>query len=443
MTNEQRKEKYMNRNIKLYPPFLAVIWDVLFVFTITTMFFNNQKGLSYAQIMSLESVLMFSGCIMCIPITKLFAKVSPIKSLRIALLGYAAFLLLCIFGTNYFVIAVGYMFVAFGYCVVAVKGPSLLTDSLSVVKRDKDYNRIYGKGLSYAYAAEAIGAVFVTSIYNYNPYLTFWISFAIIMLGELYSFLIKEPAKFQEKNVDISANNQSKETETPKPKKRKYTSSYLKLLTSSFVISILLYSFMFRGVVSIDTGAFKIYLQEATELNALPIWAFGAIYGIMKICVALSNKYQFKFNLKFGVRCLIIFNVLSVLTLLINGLMFIISPFSTISLIIIIISSCIQCSLRPPNFIFVTNYTQVCMPKKDLERLYAMTTVVQYLGYAIMTAIFSALLSLFKDNYGYSILTYLAISLPLVIGSTIFFIRMLCKKYAEKFTVIKPEYTED
>ena len=442
MTNEERKEKYMNRNIKLFPPLLAITWDVLFVFTITTLFFHNQKGFSYSQIMMLESVLMLAGCVLCIPVTKLFAKVTPLNSTRIALLSYEAFLLLCIFGTNYFVILCGYLFLAFGYCVSMVKGTSLLTDSLSAVKRNKDFDRVYGRGLSYSYFAEAIGAVFVTTIYAHHPYLTFWISFGIIALFELYSFLFKEPSKFQEQNAEIEAKDLTK-VEEEKPKKRKYSSSYLKLLSSTFVISILLYSFVFRGVVSIDTGAFKIYLQNATELNVLPIWAFGVIYGIMKICVSLSNKYQFKFNLKFGVRCLIIFNVLLVLTLFVNGLAFVINPYSIVTVIIIVISSCIQCSLRPPNFIFITNYMQVCMPKRDIEKMYAMGIVVQYLGYSIMTAIFSGLLNVFKDNYGYSVLTYLAISLPLVIGSTIFFIRVLCKKYAQKFTVIKPEYTED
>ena len=83
------------------------------------------------------------------------------------------------------------------------------------------------------------------------------------------------------------------------------------------------------------------------------------------------------------------------------------------------------------------------MPQKNLEKLYAMSAVVQYLGYAVFSAIFSGLLAAFNDNYGYSILVYLAISLPIVIGSTIFLLRTLVKKYAQKYTIIKPEYTED
>ncbi len=445
MTNEERKILYMNRNIKMYPPFLALIWDVLFVWTISTLFFTNQKGLSYSQCMMIETILTFSACIMCIPVTKLFEKITPIKSLRCGLVGYAAFLILCIFGNKY-VVMIAPVFLAFGYCVLSVKGNPLLTDSLSEVKRDKEYNKIYGKGLSIYYTLEAVGAVVISYVYSINPYLTFYISLGCVVLAFLYSFLFKEPIKFQEKNVAIDGkvvdeNSQSAQI-NDKPKKKR-TDSYIKILSSAFVISLLLYSFMFRGLASIDTGAFKIYLQHLTDAKILPIWAFGCIFGIMRICTALSNKYQFKYNLKFGVRSLIIFNVLLVLTILLNGVMFIVAPTNIVSIFVIIISSCIMCSLRTPNFIFVTNYMQVCTPPRNLEKLYAVSTVVQYLGYAIMSAIFSGLLGAFNDNYGYSMLTYLAISLPLVIGATIFFIRMLTKKHAQKFTIIKPEYTED
>ncbi len=446
MTNEERKNYYMNRNIKLYPPMLALVWDVLFVMTITTMYFTEIKGLTYSECMLFETILTFSACVMCIPVAKLFDKVTPIVSLRFGLLGYAAFLILCIVGNTKFAILSSSVFLAFGYCVLNVKGNPLLTDSLQAVNRTKEYGKIYGKGLSIFYCLEAVGAVAISYIYDVssNKALAFYISLGCVALAMLLSFFFKDPSKFQMRNVEVEAKVLSPSESNPiKSKNIKQADSYFKILSSIFVISILLYSFMFRGVVSIDTGSFKIYLQQLTNRGVLPLWAFGCVYGFMKLCVALSNKYQFKYDLKFGVRSLIIFNVLLVATLLINGILFIFAPYSIATVVIIIISSCIQCSLRTPNFIFINNYLQVCMPQKNLEKLYAMSAVVQYLGYAVFSAIFSGLLAAFNDNYGYSILVYLAISLPIVIGSTIFLLRTLVKKYAQKYTIIKPEYTED
>ena len=474
MTNEERKEFYMNRNIKIYPTYLAFVWDLLFVWTISTMFFTNQKGLTYSQVISLDTVLMFSACIMCIPVTKLFSKFTPIKALRIGCLGYIVALLIWIFGSGYFMIALSQVFIGFAYCVLSVKGNPLLTDSLHAVKRDKDYGRIYGKGLSIFYVLEAVGAVGVTFVYTFNPYLAIWIAMGIVVVAELMSFLFVEPAKFQKQNVELSSASTQTKTEETAPKKKeiqiktsklkqlfndakkeqtdsvkdkKQTDSYFKILSSGFVISLLLYSFMFRGVVAIDTGSFKIYLQmllpSEGNTGIIPIWAFGCIYGIMKVCVALSNKFQFKYNLKFGVRSLIIFNFLLIASFIINAVMFIISPTSIITIVVIIISSCIQCSLRTPNQIFINNYIQVCLPNKNLEKLYALNTMIQYLGYALMSAVFSGLMSAFSNNYGLSIITYMAIfTIPLII-SLIVFLRLLCKKYASKYTIIKQEYVED
>ena len=86
---------------------------------------------------------------------------------------------------------------------------------------------------------------------------------------------------------------------------------------------------------------------------------------------------------------------------------------------------------------------QVCMPKRNIERAYATRTMVEYLGYGIISALYAALLSAFNDNWGLTNIVYISIlAVPLLI-SLILFIRALVKKYAEKFTVIKDEYTKD
>ena len=76
MTSEENKILYMNKNIKAFPPYLAFTWDVIFVWAISTMFFTTQKGLSYSQTIMLDSILMLAGCLMCIPLSRLFQKCS-------------------------------------------------------------------------------------------------------------------------------------------------------------------------------------------------------------------------------------------------------------------------------------------------------------------------------------------------------------------------------
>ena len=114
-----------------------------------------------------------------------------------------------------------------------------------------------------------------------------------------------------------------------------------------------------------------------------------------------------------------------------------------IVLVIIVILSYIQISLRIPNQIFLNNYMQVCVPKRNVEKAYAIRSTVEYLGYSLMSFVYSALLGVFNNDYGKSALVYVCIfAVPLII-SMIFFVRQLTKKYAEKYTIIKDEYIKD
>lgn len=435
MTNEERKEFYMNRNIKLSPSFIALTWDVIFIWTISTLYFTTQKGLSNSQVISLDSILMLAGCIFCIPVAKMFQNITPIKATRISLFGYAGYILLCIFGTSFITFVIAQLFLAFGYAINAIKTNSVLTDSLEVVKRDKDYQRIYGKGLSLLYIIEFVGAIGITYVYNWIPVMAYWFSFAVVVLAFGLSYFFKEPSKFQDKNVQISSIETTKKSTQP--------DSYFKILASAFLISMLVYAFLLRGVLSISGSALKIYLNELVSNRTIPIWAYGYLYAGSRLCAALSCKYQFKFNLKFGVRSLILFNAATIFSFLIAGLAYIINPSSIISIVIIIIVSYIQCSLRMPNQIFLNNYLQVCTDKKNIERAYSIRTMVEYLGYAVISALYAMLLNNFNDNYGLTSLTYIGIlAVPLVVSFAVF-LRFLIKKYTNKKTIIKKEYTED
>ena len=72
----------------------------------------------------------------------------------------------------------------------AVKTNRVLTDSLSVVNRDKDYQRIYGKGLSLYYILECVGSIFITYAYSWKPTSAFWLSFIIVSFTFILTFPI-------------------------------------------------------------------------------------------------------------------------------------------------------------------------------------------------------------------------------------------------------------
>lgn len=476
MTNEERKDFYMNRNIKVLPLYYAFTWDVMFVFTISTLFLTSQKGLSFSQVIMLESFRTLFTCIMCIPISKLFEKVPATTCSRISNLGFIGFLLLSIFGTSYIWFIFAEFFLALAYSIKSVKDNSMLNDSLRLVNRDKDYQRIYGGGLSVYYIAEAIGAIVITYIYNWQPYACYYISLAVVILILLYSFLIKNPEKFEPSNIQINAkveseipiknenkneniikkdvkidinaeNIENNKKQNKKLRKRNTTKQkpdgYLKILLTPMFLTMIIYLLFYRGVLAVDTSAFKTYLNILTDNGIIPVVVIGYLFAGVRLCTFISTKYQFKFNLKFGVRSLILFNVLAILTFVINGVTYMIAPASILSLVIISISSIIQSSIRMPNQIFCNNYMQVCLKRKNIERAYAIRSSIEFGAYSMMSFVYAGILELMNNDYGKTNLIYISIfAVPLII-SLIVFLRALIKKHTEKYTIIKEEYVED
>lgn len=439
MTNEEKMNYYMRRNVKLYPTFLALTWDVIFVWTISTMFFTTQKGLSFSQVVLLDSMLMIFGCILCIPVTNLFKNVNSVLATQIGTLGYGAYLLLCIFGTHYVTFILAQFFIAFGYIACGIKGNTILTQSLHILNKDKDYERVYGKGMATLYIIEAVGAIGITYVYNWQPYAAYWVSFAVVVFVFLYGFLLVSPEKFQKQNIVIDAHEQ---VQTPSKQKKK-ENVYLKILKSPFFLCLLLFMFVMRGTISIVSSNFKMFLQQITESGLMKASLFGYIYAVGKFVAALSSKFQFKFNLKFGIRSLIIFSVGLIVSFLGCGLIFMFLPLNWVSITCIIILSYVQMAIYQPCRIFVNNYMQVCIPPKDIEQAYSVRTMVEYLGYALVSAMYSMLLASFNNNYGLTSLVYISIlTLPIIL-SLVLFIRQLIKKYAQKYTIIKPEYVDD
>jgi len=436
ISNEERGKFYMQRNVKLSPALVALTWDVFFIWTISTLFFTQVKGLTNSQVIMLDSILMVFGCLFCVPVAKIFQNVKALTATRIGLLGYIVYLLIVTFGESYAVMILAQPFLAFGYATLSVKINTILTGSLHTIKRDKDYQRVYGKGMAIYYIIECIGAIGITYVYDWNPTAALMCSVAVAIVALLLTFGFKEPSKFMQQNISIDG-------KVEQPKQEKKPDSFIKLLKSAFFVSLLVYMFLCRGILSIASSSYKVYLNALINIDVIPMWIYGYLYAGTRLTAALFSKNQFKFNIKYGVRTLLMIVFSIITTFVITGVTYLIAPTSIISLVIITLASYVMGSLRTPNQIFINNYIQVCTPKRNHERAYSIRTMMEYLGYAAISAVYAGLLAVFNDNYGLTNLVYISIfAIPLII-SMVVFIRLLVKKHAQKYTVIKDEYTKD
>ena len=432
MTNKEKLDHYMNRNIKLYPTYLAITWDILFIWTINTMYYTQVKGLSYSQAVSLESILTLFSCLFCLFVIKFLKKVTPIKSLRIASVSAMAFLLIQIFATSYIQLVIAQAFLGFTFALGLIKSNFVITESLSAVNRDKEYQKVYGKGLSRYYIFEAICCIASSYIFDFNPDMVYWSAAVVVLIGFIYSFFFVEPKKYQDKNVEINSKTKTKEkTKTTKNKQ-----------IIAFVVILIIFAFTLRATLGIAGSNFRILLQEMINKDKLPLWAFGYIFAGMRILISFSTKYQFKYDLRYGVRCILAFVTIALLTFLLNGLIFMNLPLNIVTILFLVIFSYIQNSLRAPLSIFINNYIKNCVSESKRETIFALRAMMEYLGHSVGALLLSQLIGI-NNNYGLANVLFVSIiAIPLIVV-TLIFIRMLIKVYASKNTIIKREYVED
>ena len=63
-------EQDLKRNVKIYPWYRAFGYDFLFLWTISILYLTEIKGLSYSQVILLDSIFMLVAFSFQIPISK-------------------------------------------------------------------------------------------------------------------------------------------------------------------------------------------------------------------------------------------------------------------------------------------------------------------------------------------------------------------------------------
>ena len=435
--------KTLNRNIKIFPFFRALSCDILFVWTISTIYLTEYKGMSYSQALYLDSIVMLSAVAIQFPISKLIEKIGIYASNLIGGFCYLFFVVAYIFvpslefGNFYYYIFVLLQVVfAVGLCIKNVADTDVILSTLKALKKRNEYNYYEGKGNYYYHIFEAIASILAGYLFIIKPeifkgMLPFIASAIALIVFIILSIFIKP----------VKDNNESYQLENIVIPKYKQKQSIKTFFSDKFIISIFILTFLFWGLMSQYMMLGKIFYQDS---GVLPIEYIGYVVAISKIFGAFSCKYQFKFDLKFGIKNVIIFCVTAILTFAIYSLSYLLwGKSSLISFIIIIFIFFIQAALRAPFLIFLRNYITICTNPASQNKLLSIFSVAQTLGYGLIGLLFAFAQDHFNNNLGLVSLTLvICIGIPLIISS-VFFIRQLIKKYAKKYTTIMAEEDYD
>ena len=433
--------KSLERNIKIYPFYRAFSYDFLFLWTISILYLT-WKGLSYSQTIYLDSVFMIVAFALQIPLTKLIHKIGFANSIRVACLFRIVFSLIFLFCNNFWMFALANVFYGAAAAIQNVGDAEILTYSLKNLGREKDFSKVEGRGVFFHYAFEAVAAISSGYLFQIYPTLPVWGTFISCIILLLLAMMLKNPSTSElepsKENPDILI--EVVQEDQPKKRTRKKKGlGYRELLKDKFIVSMMVFCFCFWGIMSVYSTLAKVYFQDI----GTPAWVFGYIYFVFKMVTALSSKYQFKYEMKKGVKSLVIFAGLAILTFGFNGVLTLFHPVAITTIILVSVMFIIQNAIRAPYRIFVKNYINVSSKKENLAKSLTLYSMSEYLGFSFITLIVAVVMDLTNNSFSLTnIIISCIIAIPMII-SIIIFVRELIKKYAKKHTIIRSDMEND
>ena len=102
MSTKEKLIRHKKRNVRLFPLYKMVSWDLLFYYPIIFLFLTQVKGFSPAQVLFSDAFYTLSNTFWQIPVTRLVDKVGKKNSLIVGNILYTLSIFSMIFMQNFY-----------------------------------------------------------------------------------------------------------------------------------------------------------------------------------------------------------------------------------------------------------------------------------------------------------------------------------------------------
>lgn len=262
----------IEKNVRLYY-FYSTFADLLILGPVLVLFLTA-KGLTFTEIMLLQSISSISVFFFEVPTGAVADKLGRKYSILLGAFLWSAGLFLYVCGKSFLVFALAEIVFSLGSAFKSGADTALIYDSLKMLKREKDYQKVEGKARSYSLYAQAIGSILSSFLYEKNVNLPMIVSILFMLVTIAVTFMFKEPEV--EGKVGKYGENYFKQIK----ESGKYILNHNKLK------AIVFFSMMF--FIFYRTGFW--YFQPYMEGVNIPVKYFGIIFFVFNITAAFISK---------------------------------------------------------------------------------------------------------------------------------------------------------
>lgn len=376
--NQENEKK--RKNIKLFPIYKMLSWDLLFYYAIIFLYLIQVKGLSASQALLAEAIYNLAIMAFLFPAGKIVDKIGKKHSVIIANICVCISIVILLAMNNFYHLLIAYTFMAFGYSIKNIAENIILYDSLpSGNQRGKLFSKIDGKASSYFYYIDAVSAITTGFLYTINPYIPLVLCLIMCIISTILSF------RFKHTNTMDKKQNHNNE-------KIKYKDAIKYVRTSKRIKYLILFYATFSGLLYV-LSSLRSSIFEDLNLQAQ---YFGIVYAILQIVAGTSARFQDKVHNKFKNETLAVLGIPLTLACIFIGLLGTLEPNDlTFSLIIVlfIIQGIIKGPYRSLIVRYMTNFTN-----RHIRPKLATIQSLVYYGFAVLFSLLSSWLLEIKST---------------------------------------------
>ena len=279
--NEEFEKK--NRNIKLFPFYKMLSWDLLFYYSIIFLYLTQVKKLTPPQVLLAEALYNVAIMISLIPSGKIVEKIGKKNSVVIANISVSLSIVIILIMKNFYHLIIAYAIMAFGYSIKAIAENIILYDSLpSGNKRGKMFSKIDGKASSYYYYIDALSAIVTGFLYVLNPHVPIVLCLVMCIISTLLSLGFKHT-------------NTIDKTNPVKKEKVSLSEAFKHVKTSKRIQYLIIFYAIVSGLLYV-LGSMRSSIFKDQNLNAQ---YFGIVFAILQIVAGTAARFQEQVHNKF------------------------------------------------------------------------------------------------------------------------------------------------
>lgn len=361
-----------SRNIKLFPIYKMISWDLLFFYAIIFLYLVQVKQLSVPQVILAEAFYNVAIMLFIIPSGKIVDKIGKKNSVIVANISICISIAIILFMTQMYHLIIAYSIMAFGYAIKVIAENIILYDSIpSGSKRGKIFSLIDGKASSNYYYIDAITSIVTGFLFTVNPHIPIILCLIMCIISTILA------TRFQHTNIISKSNKEHNEKVSLKQ-------AFVHVKNSRRLLYLILFYAIFSGLL-FNLSSLRSSLFKDLNLNAR---YFGIIYAILQIISGTTARYQNKVHNKFKNQTLAVLGIPLTVSCMLIGLLANLKIDNFIFFVIMVLFI-IQNVLKGPYRTLIVRYMNNFTNKSIRTKL----ATIESLAYYSITVIFSLISS--------------------------------------------------